>query len=234
MVNLILGNCECVLKDFADESVDLIITDPPYGISYKSNRQKVSRKLSTEHNVSINIRESFFDRIENDKLTSSEWVSDAFRILKAGSALYIFCHWSKWSAWENAVSNSGFRVKNMIVINKSNHGMGDLLGDYAPKHELVLFATKGRHILNSETKRIPNVLDLPVIFSGSRRLHPNQKPESWIEPFVAKSSSEYATVLDPFMGSGVVGKVCERLNRNFIGIEISEQYFNIAKESMGK
>jgi len=85
---------------------------------------------------------------------------------------------------------------------------------------LVLFATKGRHILNFPDGREKDVIDVPVKFSGARRLHPNEKPESWYAPFILNSSNEGDTVLDPFFGSGTVGVVCNKLNRKYIGIEI--------------
>jgi len=229
---LFLSDCEKILESAKDNTTDLIITDIPYGIDYKSNRQGIDRKKSINKKCDIIIREKYFEKINNDKEIPIKWLKDAYRILKNNSAIYIFIHWSKWGELKIAVEDSGFKVKNMIVINKSNHGMGDLKGDYAPKHELVMFAVKGRHILNQVNGRMNNVLDLPVKFSGAIRLHPNEKPISWAEPFILESSKENDLVLDPFMGSGFVGKASLKNNRRFVGIDNDEKYYKIALETI--
>lgn len=224
---LVLGDCLEVMKDIPDGSIDLVLTDPPYGINYKSNLQTGDRRSGTQ----IQVRpDNYFEEIQNDKSFPTKWLSVCYDKLKDTCALYIFLHWSKWSELEQSVQAAGFKVKNMIVINKSNHGMGDLRGNYAPKHELVLFATKGRHILNNLGGRKKNVMDLPVKYSGSYHHHPNEKPLSWVEPFIQESSSENNVILDPFMGSGTTGVACKNLNRNFIGIELDLKYFEIAKK----
>ena len=233
MSSIILGNCVDILFTMESESVDMIITDPPYGIDYRSNRQGIDRKSSIETRKDTVVRTSYFKEIKNDQSLPYEWLDGAYRLLKEGSAIYIFCHWSMWGELQGHVNNAGFKVKNMLVLKKSNHGMGDLKGSYAPKHELVLFATKGRHILNFPDGREKDVIDVPVKFSGARRLHPNEKPESWYAPFILNSSNEGDTVLDPFFGSGTVGVVCNKLNRKYIGIEIDEAYYNDATQRLG-
>lgn len=231
---LFLSDCETILSKASSESVNLIISDIPYGINYKSNRQGLDRKKSIEMGVDVKKegKRQYFKEINNDDEIPTEWLVDAYRILKNNSALYIFIHWSKWGELKSAVQSAGFEVKNMIVMNKSNHGMGDLKGDYAPKHELVLFAVKGRHILNRKNGRKNNVLDVPVKFSGARRLHPNEKPLSWAEVFILESSIENDIVLDPFMGSAFVGKASLKNNRKFIGIENDKEHYNTAQETI--
>jgi site-specific DNA-methyltransferase (adenine-specific) len=226
---LFLSDCERILAKSGTDSVDLIITDIPYGINYKSHKQNCDTR--TGKSIKID-REEYFQEINNDDEIPIDWLKDAFRILKNNSAMYIFIHWSKWGELKLAVEDAGFKVKNMIVINKSNHGMGDLEGDYAPKHELVLYATKGRHILNKSNGRKNNVLDLPVKFSGSKRLHPNEKPISWAEVFMLESSKEGDLILDPFMGSGFVGKAALKNGRKFVGIDNDKQYYDIAEKTI--
>ena len=143
---ILCRDCVELMREIPEGAVDLIVTDPPYGISYKSNRQGVDRKISISERRDILVRESYFPKIQNDGEVYLDWLPEAFRVLKDGSALYVFCHWTKWSLLSDAVLFAGFHIKNMIILNKSNHGMGDLKGSYAPKYELLLFATKGRHI----------------------------------------------------------------------------------------
>lgn len=218
-----------------DDTVDLIITDPPYGISYKSNKQYGSTRGSS---FVKNREKNYFDEIYGDdpkNFTNNheEFFKYSYNKLKNNSAIYVFCHWKHWSKLENLAINSGFKVKNMIVINKSNHGMGDVRGQYAPKHELVMYAVKGKHTLNNEELgRGKDVIEGKVLYSGAKRLHPNEKPVSWIDPFLLRSSKVGDTILDPFMGSGSTGQSCINNHRNFIGIEINSNYYNIAVERL--
>ncbi|MDD5651565.1 MAG: site-specific DNA-methyltransferase [Candidatus Nanoarchaeia archaeon] len=224
-----LGNCIDILNNLENESIDLIVSDPPYGISYLSNKQQSSMRTG----ITIQNRdENYFTKIQNDEELPTEYLSIIYNKLKNNSAIYLFCHWRNFGKLQVAVEKVGFTVKNMIVMNKSNHGMGDIKGSYAPKHELVLFASKGRHILNNINGRINDVLDVKVLFSGSKRMHPNEKPIGWIKPFILNSSKENDIILDMFMGSGSTGVACVETNRKFIGIEIDNNFFNIAKNRL--
>ena len=181
----------------------------------------------------IEVREKYFNKIKADDSLPIEWLSGAYRVLKDNTCIYIFCNWKKWSELEKAVQENKFTVKNMLVMNKSNHGMGDIKGSYAPKHELVLFAHKGKaKIWNGQEVRKNDVWDVPVKFSGSKHLHPNEKPLSWIEPMILTASKENQVVLDPFMGSGTTGVVSIKNNRHFIGIELDENYYKVAQERL--
>jgi len=227
--NIICDDCLKVMKTFKSESVDLILTDIPYGINYKSNKQNYDTRGK---NPIRKNRNEYFKEIEGDEELPVDWLSEAYRVLKNNSAIYVFCHWSKWHILFNAVSSAGFKNKNMIVLNKSNHGMGDLKGSYAPKHELLLFATKGRHILSFPNKRQNDVWEVPVRYSGAKRFHPNEKPVSWLSPCIENSSNQGDVVLDPFSGSGSTGVICKELNRDFILIDIDPQHCKVAKQRL--
>lgn len=229
-VNLLFGDCVPYLKRIPREFVDMIFTDIPYGINFKSNRQGIDRKKSVARMGDTVNKQQYFTEINNDDcLPSIEWLQESYQIMKDGSAIYICVHWETFGELKNQVIESGFKPKNMIVLNKSNHGMGDLKGQFAPKHELILFATKGRHILNFPEKRMNDVWDVPVKFTGARRLHPNEKPLSWITPAILCSSKVDEVVLDPFMGSGSTGEAAIKTGRKFIGIDNDKNYFDVAK-----
>lgn len=230
-IQIIESDCMDALKSLESDSVDLIVTDPPYGIDYKSNRQGIDRKRSNAREGDVIIRESYFTTIANDNTLPTEWLSEAQRVLKDGSAIYIFCHWTKWHLLYPAVAPL-FTIKNMIVLNKSNHGMGDLNGQYAPKHELLLYAVKGRHLLDRSTGRRKDVWDVPIRFTGAHRLHPNEKPLSWLRPCVESSSKAGDLVLDPFSGSGSLGEVCRELSRNCMLIDVSSEYCDVMRKRL--
>jgi site-specific DNA-methyltransferase (adenine-specific) len=223
--SIICGDSSALLKDMPSESVDMILTDMPYGIAYKSNKQNYDTRGDAP--VSKD-RDEYFEQIQGDEELPTSWLTDAYRVLKDNSAIYVFAHWSKWHILYPAVCDAGFVPKNMIVLNKSNHGMGDLRGSFAPMHELILFAAKGRHILNFRAKRLNDVWDVPVRYSRARRYHPNEKPISWLTPCIESSTKRGDIVLDPFAGSGSTGVACKQLGRKYVLMDIEQKYCDIA------
>lgn len=219
--------CDCIegMGTLASGSVDLIVTDPPYGDNFKSGRQTIDRKTGER-------REAYFDSIVGDDRLPTAWLPEAYRTLKDGGAAYIFCRWTRWPELAFAVGSSGFTIKNMLVMNKSNHGMGDLKGAFAPKHELVMFATKGRHLLRFPP-RLKDVWDVPVIFTGAHRKHPNEKPLSWLKPMIKASSDPGDLVLDPFCGSGSTCLAAKEEGRKSLGFEVDPIWANTAVQRMG-
>ena len=102
--------------------------------------------------------------------------------------------------------------------------MGDLYGSYAPKHEFILFGHKGRRLRNG--KRLPDVIQAK---RTGNKYHPTQKPTELLEIFIEQSTNKHDVIFDGFMGSGSTGVACMNTNREFIGIELDENYFNIAE-----
>lgn len=188
----------------------MIVTDPPYMINYRSDYRK-----------------NKYNRIKNDK-DSYNLISEYFKkcneILKDNSAIYCFCSWHNVDFFKQEFEKY-FKLKNIIVWNKNNTSMGDLKGSYAPKHEFILFGHKGRRLI--EGFRYPDVLDFK---RTNNKLHPTQKPIDLLEVLIKTSSKEGDVVFDGFMGSGSTGVACLKNNRNFIGVELDEKYFEIAKK----
>ncbi len=209
MINLIQGDCLEKMKDIPDNSIDMILTDPPYGMSFQSNH-----------------RIEKYDSIKNDN--SLDWldcfVDEAWRVSKENTAHYVFCSFHNIDVFKQSFQKK-FKIKNILVWEKNNTSMGDLKADFAPKIEFILFLQKGRRFI--EGKRDPNIFKFAR--TGNKN-HPTEKPVDLNEYLLSKFSSENDTILDPFMGSGTTGVACKNLNRNFIGIELDETYFNIAKE----
>lgn len=202
------GDCLERMKEIPDKSVDMVLTDPPYGMKFKSNYRRV------KHNA-IAGDDSFF--------LTNELMSELDRVLKDNSHQYLFCSFHLVDKFKQAVE-SFFNLKNILIWEKNNTSMGDLTGDYAPKYEMVMFSHKGRRKLNNG--RSPNILK----FNRTKNsFHPTEKPVDMMEFLISKSTTEGETVLDFTMGSGSTGVACKNLNRNFIGIERDEKYFEIAK-----
>lgn len=211
-VKLMQGDCLDRMKEIEAGSVDMVLTDPPYGMDFQSNRRTVMNK---------------FDKIKNDKELSwlDAFVDECHRVMSENSAIYIFCSWHKLDQFKVSIERR-FKLKNMIVWVKNNHGSGDLKGGYAPKHEIIFYASKGR-VLN-RGKRMPDVIYADKIASKNL-VHPTEKNISMLEVFVNQHSDQGRTILDPFMGSGTTGLACVNTGRNFIGIELDDNYYSIAK-----
>ena len=213
-------NQDCLegMKLVNGKSIDMIITDPPYLMNYKSNRR---------------IKQEKFDYIMND-INSEEmiikYIEECFRILKDNTAIYLFCSWHHIDFFKQEFEKY-FKLKNLIVWNKNNHGSGDLKGAYAPKHELILYGHKGRSLFRE--KRIPDVIDFPKVPS-KQLLHPTEKPVGLLELFIKNSSDKDNIIFDGFIGSASTVITCLNTGRQYIGFELDNKYYNIANERVNQ
>lgn len=155
--------------------------------------------------------------------------------MKNNSAFYCFCSWKTSDIFKNLLEKAGFTIKNQIIWVKNNHTSGDLKAQFGQQYEVCFYCNKGRKFING--KRLTDVWFFDRV-SGKSLVHQNQKPVELIEQIILKSTDENDTILDPFMGSGTTGIACVNNNRNFIGIELDKQYFDIAqnriKEAISK
>jgi site-specific DNA-methyltransferase (adenine-specific) len=207
------GDCLNVMDDLINQgiTVDAIITDPPYGMNYKSNRRKDK-----------------YNKIENDAALDflDEYLKKCNALLKDNTHIYCFCSWHNIDEFKRSFERY-FKLKNIIVWEKNVHGTGDLKGSYAPKHEFILFGHKGRRLRNG--KRLPDIIQAN---KTGNKLHPTQKPVDLLQVFVEQSTDKGQTVLDGFMGSGSTGVACVNTGRYFIGVELDESYFKIASNRL--
>ena len=207
MIQLMQGDCLEVMKEIPDGSVDMVLADPPYGMGYQSNYRKQK-----------------YRKIENDEALNwlDYFINECFRVSSEGSAHYFFCSFHNIDKFKQSIEKK-FKVKNFLVWEKNNTSMGDLKGDFAPKVEFVIFATKGRALIRG--KRDPNIFKFK---RTGNKFHPTQKPVDLCEYLIGKFSDSGGVILDPFMGSGTTGVAAKNLSRRFIGIELDEEYFKIA------
>lgn len=214
---LINGDCIEEMQKLIDDGikVDLIVTDPPYLMNYSTNHRK-----NKEHD--------FCKPIQNDD--NFELIKDImpllFELLNDGGAVYMFCNANHIDYFKQQIEQH-FKLKNILIWVKNNWSAGDLKGAYAKQTEFILYAVKGRHILNG--RRDTDVLYYNRVV-GNKQLHQNQKPTDLCKFLISKSSNPNDTVLDCFMGSGTTGVACQELNRNFIGIELDAEYYEMAKQ----
>lgn len=231
-MQLLLGDVLDRIKEIEDESVDLIVTDPPYNL----NKNYGNIKDNLLHN----------DYIEFTR----KWVKEAHRVLKKDGTIYIFMG-MKYISYLYIILEEELGMKfNSWITWYYTQGIGKKKG-FSPRHDdILMFNKSDKFKFNLDNVRVPqkyyrsinnmrganpgNVWEFSHIHycNGNRKKHPTQKPEALFERMILASSDNGDTVLDCFLGSGTSARVCQQLCRNFIGIELNEEYMNIAKERL--
>ncbi|QKS93283.1 DNA-methyltransferase [Treponema phagedenis] len=210
-IELLHGDCLDFLPKIPDESIQSIITDTPYFLGMTHNSQKGCFN-------DLAICKPFYEKL----------FQEYKRILKPDGCIYFFCDWRSY-AFYYPLLDSVMQVENLLVWKK--HGRPSL-NVYGSGHELIMFSGK------IKKSYITNIIDDVASFNiGARKtngekIHPTQKPIELMEKFIFDSTDEGDVVLDSFMGSGTTGIACLNTNRRFIGMEIDDNYFNIAKNRL--
>lgn len=143
-------------------------------------------------------------KIIGDKSVDGRFLSECFRALKSDSVIYLFCDWRNSHAWMRLIELNGFTVRSQVIW------MG----------------TKGRPTFTG--KRPKSVISAMLPSPSGDFGHPTCKPVDLIEQLISPWTS--MEILDPFMGSGTTGVACANTGRKFIGIEMDDHYFEIAKK----
>ena len=204
-INLTNQDCFELFKIIKNKSIDLVLTDPPFGMAFKSNHRKVKH-----------------DKILNDDNLDwlPFWVEEIKRIIKDDAHLYIFCSNHFVDIFVSEVKKH-LPYKNILIWEKNNTGMGDLEGDYAPQYEFIIFCSNSSKKLKG--RRDSNIIKAK---KTGNIYHPTQKPINLMEYFIEKSSNINDLVLDCFSGSGTTAIACHNTKRNFIGCELNKEYYD--------
>lgn len=230
---LILGDAIEELKKLPDNSIDLIITDPPYNL----NKDYETTKDNLEFEEYINF--------------SRNWLNECKRILKNTGTIYVFMG-MRYIAYIYTILEKELQLNFSSWITwHYTQGIGKTKG-FSSRHDDILMFTvdKKNYTFNLDDIRVPqkyyrrinnmrganpgNVWEFSHMhFCNDNRFnHPTQKPEGLYERMVLASSNENDTVLDPFLGSGTLLRVCQQTNRKGLGIEINKNYIEITKERL--
>ena len=221
-MTLLQGDCLELMKDIPNESIDLVVTDCPYHIvSGGCTNKGKGNGIFQKENASDG------KLFSHNEIEFSEWLPDVFRVLKPNSHCYIMINGRNVKQLQQEAENVGFVFQNLLVWDKGNVTPNRY---YMNACEFVLMLKKGKSRTINKPGT-PSVLRFKNIIG--RKSHPTEKPIELIECLIENSTEKFDTVLDPFMGSGSTGVACKNTGRHFIGIEIDEKYFNIARERIG-
>ena len=205
------------LGQLPDESMDLIITDPPYE--------------SLEEHRSIGTT----TRLKHSKASSNDWFeifpnaqfpelfTEIYRVLRNDRHFYLFCDAKTAFVVQPWLEASSFHFWKPLVWDKQKIGMGY---HYRARYEFILFCEKGKRKLNDLS--IPDVLSVPRVFGG----YPTEKPVELSEILIKQSCEEGEWVADPFMGSASVGEAALRTGLHFCGADITPHALKRSKERL--
>lgn len=221
---LIQGDCLKVLPTLEDESVDLIITDPPYflksqPIELNGDRGIIKQKIGmAEWDKFLNI--------EDYRTFTKRWVDAIIPKLKKSASLITFFR----VEFLYFLYNLGLDYKRTIFYIKKDIPPQIRKRDFRNSVESIAWLVKGKYKFNFLEQLLMRNTFFSSPIKGKQRVHLAQKPEDLILWLIQIFSDSKDIILDPFLGSGTTMKVAQDLGRNCIGIEISEKYCDIIKK----
>lgn len=217
--NIQQGDCLDLIKTLEDESIDLVVTDPPYKVISGGKNDGKDRRPSGI--LSKNDGKIF----NHNSIAIRDYLPELYRVLKQDSDAYIMTNNINLQELLNVSTDVGFKFHNLLIWKKNNVTpnrwyMKNL------EYTIYLYKGKARPINNPSSSQI---FEFP---NPRNKLHPTEKPVELMEHYILNSSDEGMTVLDPFLGSGSTGLAAIKNNRNFIGFEKDETYFEVSNNRL--
>ena len=215
MIKLLQGDCMELMNNIPNESIDLVLTDIPYNVVNREDNGL--RKLDKEN----------ADILTFDLINFLEQLYD-----KAKSTIIIFCGKEQVSiihSFFNDKQKKGKGTVRQLIWEKSNPSPMNGQHIYLSGVENAIWFKKRGGTFNAHCKN--TVFKYPI---GRSKLHPTEKNHLLLQELILDNSNENDLILDPCMGSGSTGVVALQNNRNFLGMELDENYFNIAENRIYK
>lgn len=211
------------LKTLDNDSVDLIVSDPPYRVQQHSS-SGLSGIFKTKTGAEKKLDNKLF---QHNEVKVTDYASELFRILKPDNHCYIMTNDFNLRNFLNVFTDVGFHFTKLIIWDKQNKITNPY---YMNQVEYILFMSKGRtkQINNCGTSNLLSISNMENKNNG----HPTEKPVELMEILIKNSSKEGDLVMDPFVGVGATALACQNLNRNFIGCEIDKKYYDTAMERL--
>lgn len=242
-------DCFKLMEQIPDQTVSMILTDPPYGISYQN--QFATKKHAL---------------LEGDSgIPYERFANESYRILEDNAHAYFFTRYDCYPYHYECLKQAGFSIKNCLVIEKGNiGGIGDLKGSFANNAEWVIFCQKGRRIFNHTTllenvnkegthfhrgrepskkyktrfnacwfgENYPKATYHPMWQKKNQIYHPTIKNMECLSWLIQISSKPGELIFDGFMGTGSTAVAALLTGRYYLGSEINPQYFQIIERRL--
>ena len=221
MIQLYNDNCMNVMQSLSNDSVDIIVTDPPYRTTSRGNAGTAGGMCQKE----LYSKGTVF---EHNDIDCKEYAPEFYRLLKWGGHLYVMTNHVNLIHMLNTFTEVGFHFIKSLIWDKCNKIMGTF---YMGQFEYILFFRKGPGVPinncgDSDIITVPNV---KMKRNDGTNFHDTEKPVALWSILIANSSQENELVLDPFMGIGGAGVSAKKLKRRFIGCEIDSSYYEVAE-----
>lgn len=249
---LLLGDALSVLQSLPTDSVDTCITDPPYSISSYDHKKEIgwlkSNKYWSESKKFQKI-DAEWDKFTDDdyELFTRQWITEIKRVVKPNGNIAIFGSYHNIYKIGHVLDSLGLRINNSLTWYKRNAFPNITQRMFCESTEHIIWAVNNdkKHAKNwtfnyhamkelNGGKQMRNMFDIPMTSISEKRhgKHPSQKPEKLLDILVRALTNENDCVIDPFLGSGTTAVSCARYGRNFIGIDNSEEYLEIARKRL--
>ena len=213
------GDCRDVLAD-AEVYADALVTDPPYSSGGFQESGRSGGSLTGRHAERGEV-------IQFDNLSTRGYqrlLREVFRRLSFVDEAFVFTDWRMWVHTSDALEDGGWRVRNMLVWDKQQMGMGM---PWRNQHELIAYAKRSPGSIVSG--KHGNVIALP---RSGNTFHPTEKPVDLIQTLLANSTA--ASVIDPFAGSGTTLVAAKNAGKKAVGIEIDERHCETAAKRLSQ
>lgn len=205
------------LKTLENDSVDLIVSDPPYRVA-QHGKSGLSGIFKTKTGEDKKLNGKLF---VHNEVNVNDYAGELYRVLKPDNHCYIMTNDVNLQNFINVFTNVGFHFTKLLIWDKQNKITNQY---YMNQVEYILFMSKGK------TKQInycgtSNLLSVNNIKNKTHN-HPTEKPVELMEILIKNSTNEGDLVLDPFVGVGATPVACQNLKRNFIGCELDKVYYD--------
>lgn len=215
------------IKKIPTNSIDLILTDPPYNLS-----------LYSTGNIKFNWRKDINNELaewDKKEFNPIEWVHEFKRVLNPTGNIFAFCSYNLMGKWHE-VFDPEFDTFQFVVWHKTNPVPKIRRAGFLNSCELIVCVWNKGHTWNfTKQKEMHNFVESPICMGKERTKnpkHPTQKPVSILKHIIKIASNPNDLVFDPFMGVGSTGVAALEIGRRFLGIEIDKKYYDKAQERL--
>jgi DNA modification methylase len=229
-----LSDCYHKLPEIEDESIDLILIDPPYLISKSSGFKKTSDKTNSDMKTKYGNLSIDFGDWDKQELNWNFLFHNYYRILKNGGTLIIFYDIWKSTEIKEIATLYKFKQPRVCQWQKTNPVPVNSKVNYLSNSIEYFFTFVKGSNPTFNSKYDNGVYRFPICHGKERTSHPTQKPIELIKTLIEKHSNPEDLVLDSFAGSGTTGVACQLTNRKFLMIEKDENYYEIINERLNK